>query len=48
MRPEKYGHGHYISELLSGWTLVEHEWHRNRTLRLTTFGARVLARSLLA
>ena len=35
MRPETYGHGHYISELLSGWTLAEHEWQRNRTLRLT-------------
>lgn len=39
MRPETYGHGHYISELLSGWRLTEHEWQRNRTLRLTPFGA---------
>lgn len=39
MGPETYGHGHYISELLSDWTLAEREWQRNRTLRLTPFDA---------
>jgi len=37
--PDTYGHGHYMSELLNGWSIVDREWHTNRALRLTPFDA---------
>jgi hypothetical protein len=37
--PKGYGRSDYVDQLLEGWNTVDHVWHTNRVLRLTTFDA---------